>query len=875
MQPRTPSKAEPYRADGYSPADRTLGSDSVVILPRNYSDLLYNEHKKLTRHPQYRNSRSGGARSNRSHIDHDVFEGLPVRHWRKRPINVTVAPEKENTNDMKARNLAWPELEMPRDYHLLAELSQNLLRAARMPQAKKSIIAPLMEDDKDTGEDEDADRDIDAGFIAKRWAVVPKDLEGPEPEFLAKRRKGLPSIHGGAIAALGTTQQMRKTKIRKLDSGGGSSVLEVLVPEGQSVDGEIFEEETSPIQAPAPGTVVEGVGVVNAEGVVIAGDQGVPANNRRRPPPPKRRAKGPGRGKKKRVAFAGPDGKPTSRETNEMPNGTIRMEGDHMVDGGQGVPDHDRAAGDESMLQDGEEGSEDGSEGEEGEEGDREEGELSPSPSPPTSPSKDPQPLVAGPEAGHQNILPNSPNPSQDASNTIKMATEPPLNSVAEPIIEPCAEAVAEAMDQGIDEVVLDEPVGEPGSGDANIPVNEPLTQSIATNIAESSTEMTMDIRGGDLDVTPQRPTAEPEPSLKVSTEDVVVELKQPLPQQPPGEITTNPPNETVANPVMSEPEIESLAESKPEPMPNTSAEAILEPEAEPSIQRMDDEPAPTSAVDVSMEVNTDAPVESDLKTVGESTVEPVVEGPAPPFAQDLTDQAAADVPELSPEPIRQATPLVDAGSFPPPVTRAVEEPAPPPIEEAQPGPPPPLASEPIVQRAAEIHDEPPLEPAERRFSFTRPTASPKAPTPSPPTPIEDKFALRAPYVSPKAPTMSPPTPIDRSMPSSPDVPLAEQHFELPPPIDVTEEAKPAPVPDMRHIPDADRISVEAAPQVEQINAQIPVEHDPLDGMAEPKVANSSTDDRRASDRPILFPDGEEDLLGSLERSLDQRDRTS
>ena len=151
----------------------------------------------------------------------------------------------------------------------------------------------------------------------------------------------------------------------------------------------------------------------------------------------------------------------------------------------------------------------------------------------------------------------------------------------------------------------------------------------------------------------------------------------------------------------------------------------------------------------------------------------------------------------------------------------------------------------------------------ERRFSYTRVTTSPQAPTPSPPTPIESSFGLKAPYLSPKAPTMSPPTPIERTISSSPDIPLADQHFRLPPQIDAAEEADQAPAPDMPRIPVADRMSVEAAPDGnDRLNAQIPMEHNPLDGMAEPRVVEGSEGSTQH------FTDGEEDLLGSLERSL-------
>ena len=43
---------------------------------------------------------------------------------------------------------------------------------------------------------------------------------------------------------------------------------------------------------PAPGTVVEGVGVVNAEGVVVASTAVESPTKRKVPPPPKRNGKG-------------------------------------------------------------------------------------------------------------------------------------------------------------------------------------------------------------------------------------------------------------------------------------------------------------------------------------------------------------------------------------------------------------------------------------------------------------------------------------------------------------------------------------------------------------------------------------------------------
>ena len=271
---------------------------------------------------------------------------------------------------------------MPKDSHLLPPWSQALLRAARMGQVFRPP-APPVEEDKEPGDDEDADGEIEPGFIATKWGLVPRHLEGPEPEFLAKRRKGLSSLYGTVSGAVGASSQMRKTKIKKTDNEGHEYVLEALVPEGQTVQGEVATEETTLSEAPAPGTVVEGVGVVNAEGVVIAGEPVQATPPRRKPPPPKRKAKGPGRGRKKKVAFAsGPNGSIPSRDPNGPSSGVVSEEGAGITNGGshRQTGDGDVEMGEDSMLQDGEEGSEEEEEGEEGEEGDREDGELSPSP---------------------------------------------------------------------------------------------------------------------------------------------------------------------------------------------------------------------------------------------------------------------------------------------------------------------------------------------------------------------------------------------------------------------------------------------------------------------------------------------------------------
>ena len=990
--------------------------------PAQYNTLTTSEH-------QYRNSRTG-ARSTRTQIDHDVFEGLPVRHWRKRSFNVNAAPEKDNLDLLGTGDTGWPELPMPRDAHMYSPMSEALLRAARMGQVKKPAT-PLMDDDKEPGEDEDADRTFDMGFIAKRWAVLPKDMEGPEPEFLAKRRKGLPSIYTGASGPLGNTAQMWKTKIRKVDTEGNSYIWEVLVPEGQAVDGEIVEEETSPTQAPAPGTVVEGLGVVNAEGVVIAGDQAMPAGNRRRPPPPKRKAKGPGRGRKKKVAFMpGTEGAATANGVSAVLNGSSAGADDgRSAKIEHGVADGDTEMGDENTLQEGEEGSEEGSEGEEGEDGDREEGELSPSPTPAKS-SEEPPTIVVhdvkveAPEteripiplpskvALSSTLEPASPaEPTRDDSSDPMLLdedgdepisnalSEPTMTSISQstdPIADVAAHVAVEASEETTlttetilrpSEVVVEkrlaasiaEPETEPQTKammtplrDTNFeplpePVEQPVSETTATvtdqrtkNLAESfvrhGIEPTLDVSTeGDVSAesatgTTAGSTAEavaglrPGASADLAEEAVldartdmgaiVIEKTMPTssmgvaPETASSDMVTSTTKATVAP--SEEPELEPPTKSIPESNEETKPVEVPLPLAEKALAEQSIADVPISG----------APIVEDLMPEHSTSEQPASEQPASeqPASEQLVLQQPVLV-QLSPEqpptpeqpmlerqhmheqsipeqfipeqhvrehPMLEQQPLPEQSTVP--EQQLIPEPPAMPeqptvLEQRIIPEPPPMPKEPTVLEQQLIPELPPMpeqqpmleqstserpsserlspeqpmpEPwarsttesvpeavsPERRFSYTRVTTSPQAPTPSPPTPIESSFGLKAPYLSPKAPTMSPPTPIERTVSSSPEIPLADQHFRLPPQIDAAEEADQAPAPDMPHIPVADRMSVEAAPDGNGVNAQIPIEHNPLDGMAEPRATEGSEGSTQH------FTDGEEDLLGSLERSL-------
>ena len=354
------------------------------------------------------------------------MEGLPVRQWQKRPAVVNTAPPKENTYTPSDRNSIWNELPMPKGSELYSDLSRRLLRAARAPRIPGQP-AKVTEDDKEPGEEEDAEGEADTGFTAMRWSQVPRKSEQPEPEFLAKRRKGLPSIYGVTASSGTRVGLMRKTKVKRVDNEGNTVFLDVLVPEGTVVEGEIAEADEIATEAPAPGTVVEGVGIANAEGVIVAGEA-LPTPPRRRPPPPKRKPKGPGRGRKKKVvAENGSSGTPGAlnvnglgAETTESTTGGLKVPGIAA----DGAASTDVEMGDDSVLQDGEEGSEeDDEEGEDGEDGDREEGELS---EPEDSISRSASPIKPKPATTE---VPTLTFPSVEVPSTIETANRDPSSS--------------------------------------------------------------------------------------------------------------------------------------------------------------------------------------------------------------------------------------------------------------------------------------------------------------------------------------------------------------------------------------------------------------------------------------------------------------
>ncbi|KAF2146389.1 uncharacterized protein K452DRAFT_355779 [Aplosporella prunicola CBS 121167] len=335
-------------------------------------------------HPEFRPS-GRSNRSGRGQIDHDVFEGLPVRQWRQTDTVIGPVPQAQPALPKDA----WPEPPMPRDSQLLPEHSQQLLRAARAGRLYRPPTPPL-EEEKEPGEEDEEAKEQHRGFVARKWSQVPRNLEEPEPEYLAKRRKGLPSQYSSIIGTNGTlahTGPVRETKVKRADADGNVQILKVLVPEGQSIEGEVVEEDAAMAEAaPAeatPGTVVEGLGVVNAQGVVVASDLLQQTPPRRRPPPPRRKPKrGPGRGRKKVMFEPGAEGAANGESGQEG----ATQSGDPPIKI-EGTP----VTGDTPMADAGEE-TEEGEDGDDGDDDDedRDNDELSPPPEDVPEPKTEP-----------------------------------------------------------------------------------------------------------------------------------------------------------------------------------------------------------------------------------------------------------------------------------------------------------------------------------------------------------------------------------------------------------------------------------------------------------------------------------------------------
>jgi hypothetical protein len=441
-----------------------------------------------------------------------VLEGLPINQYRE--VEITVGA---NAGDIKPTDKdAWPELPMPRDSHMLPEHSQQLLRAARSGRIYKPPAPP--EDDNEMEDKEEESKEVQTGFTIKKYVKIARHLEVTEPEYLAKRREGLPSQY----VANGVAQPvLREAKVKKLDAEGNATVYKVLVPEGQTVPDEVQPTdaaiEAAPVTA-APGTIVEGVGVVNARGVVVANDVMQQTPPRRRAPPPKKKRGGPGR--KKRVVFV--------EGAAEQGTSTLNAGGESLAvpglkqEGGSVEP----SDGDTPMADAG--GDDDEGSGDDGSEDEDHEGEHISHPATPATPSRPSTTPTSAPNIDTAELS------TLDAG----AVTEPPAvtsEDSLQPVVKDELSGPLTAVPETIEPSAKRDPSSSP-----DLPLST-VSHSRQNSLTQIPTSATID---------------EPEPMTIDTTETAPAE------------------------PVV-EPSQEAVVESEPAPMATDEAEAIQAPSAE------------------------------------------------------------------------------------------------------------------------------------------------------------------------------------------------------------------------------------------------------------------------------------------------------
>lgn len=212
-----------------------------------------------------------------------------MRQWRRDVVYVAPPPTQDGLDNVQDKwdvELPWG---MPKDSHLLPQHAQDLLRAARSGRIYKRSL-PIEEEADDVdgilGEKSEKKEDLnkDKGFAAKAWKQIPRHMEGPDIDYLAKRRKGLQIPNQPTTASAPT---MSRITVKRTDAAGNAYQEVIVVPQGQLVDGEIVTQ--TPLVDP---------GAAASQSAVAAQPARIVS---RKPPLPKGKRKGPGRGRKKKI----------------------------------------------------------------------------------------------------------------------------------------------------------------------------------------------------------------------------------------------------------------------------------------------------------------------------------------------------------------------------------------------------------------------------------------------------------------------------------------------------------------------------------------------------------------------------------------------
>jgi hypothetical protein len=454
---------------------------------------------------------------------------------------------------------------------------------------------------------------------------------------------------------------MRKTKIKRTDPENGSiSIYEVWVPEGHRIEGEITgdvqtiaEQSEVPVTAetPAPGTVVEGVGVVNAEGVVVAeaGSAAVMTPPKRRPPPPKRKGKGIGKGRKKKVMFAPGEGADAATVHGVAP-------ADVAVAGVKEGEDPSQMSVDQSGQ---DEDEDDGEEGYESDEGDESMMDAKTPETPQAPPSTElvEQPAVETPAEQSKDV-----EMADALPDTLPPVSEPAIAG-QEPLLErPMAPAVE----------------AETIKTDADISTSIPA--SVTTVVAEE-VKAPSEQPGQIASLEPPAPTESVTPAVPSTAEPTPKEESQ-VPEPAFGQVATQEPADTTPVEVKPEPTPQPTEESIPAPA-SASPEKPEETPSEPPKQSEPEQPigeVPTAQAEPAIEEPAQPPIEES-----KPAIEPVSGSDITEYHQASTSSEAVSAPA-------EVKMNVEMGDAPPPEEPAVAQPL---VKEPSPAPAAPVEAEP------------------------------------------------------------------------------------------------------------------------------------------------------------------------------------
>ncbi|TVY56777.1 hypothetical protein LSUE1_G009817 [Lachnellula suecica] len=584
--------------------------------------------------PSYRNQ---NRRQNRP-VEHDIFEGLPVRQWRKE--NVTVAPP-PSTENSAAQNDIWAiELPhgMPKDSHLLPQHCQDLLRAARSGKIYGKRPAPVEEEEVDPevilGDKPDKKEDDTKiqGYTVKTWKQIPRHLEAPDVEYLAKRRKNLKTIT--STPAVGPI--LTKATVKRTDATGTEYLQDVVVQHGQHIDGEVISQTTIPDP--------------NAQPI---DPYAAPPSSKKKGPIIRKKPKGPGRGRKKGKVAA-----PTSVPAAPVPGAAPAVEGaagavvpegsqDIKTEPGNGATpaiseDVEMADGSNANSDD-----DDGDDGEEGEEGDDDEGSISnqgspskrpstSSPAPSTLPTLNDIPdLVSAPTVPSTAQFP--PFAAHIEKERLEAKAGSPLKNVAlatsalaSPLTSPTTTAAPPLSDAApAPPIVATEPQVDPTSLDTEM--QDQVAESAPTGLPPPPPEPTI-VEEATAVVERKEEEAEEEMLLDILENANNAHIREQIPaiSEPVLEAAPDAPPRVVETQPIPQP-LEAVPVPEPEIEPQAEAQDV---ELEPQVQPISLPPAPESIL-------------PDVQKTSEPAPQAPTEAPKPAPVPAAAEEEDDDFPDL------------------------------------------------------------------------------------------------------------------------------------------------------------------------------------------------------------------------------------